>query len=224
MLESSKQSGMVIMGCETTIYILDCSGSMATPLHGYTSKLMVAKRALKRFISARTESNNRAEKLIRDTVSLLTFPAANDDQCELLFSTAAPSQSTLKKIDTITVSGSTPLHSALKKAAALAEIAEGLVRVVIISDGVPDFKEVALEQARILANDVGAVIDTFGIGKKDTCGFDYDEAFLRELAALGEGEFIAVDNADILEGKLLEYESERRALIGEGLLLLGDGS
>lgn len=80
-------------------------------------------------------------------------------------------------------------------------------KIAVVSDGIPDNKETAMEAAQ-RAKELGVKIDTFYCGNPGTEG----EAFLHELARMTGG-----------QGQTVDLSDEPAALTGKTMLALTDG-
>lgn len=133
--------------------------------------------------------------------------------------------------------GNTPMQAGLEQARIMAErITTGLVRIVLMTDGCPtDGTPTKIAKlVQVLAEDLGVIVDTVGVGPKtssadkrawdDTGGHNYNPSFLRHLAKVGKGEFFEGKSSKEISLLLQKVESERRALLGGGRLMLGSGA
>lgn len=216
----------VLLSEETTIYAIDVSGSMdellsrkaekAGLLNLNDKKIEAVRTALSAMLNAR-QSYTSADKL-----GVVTFGGNVRDYATTVI---APSPMSTKHFDTlgsIHADGGTPMFQGLKKSAEELKDAEGLVRILLITDGEPNSgyeKKDVLELINEMHQDYGFVIDTLGIGIPGQTS-SYDETFLKTAAKLGGGEFYPVEDIDALIKRLVEQVRERQLYIGSGIKLL----
>lgn len=217
-----KEGQDVLMSEETTMYVLDTSGSMKDFMGEKASFAGTKLEAMKKAVIAALE-----QRLISggvDKLGVVVFGGVGNKGVKLLFKPSIPDKSYIISVRSVCASGLTPMYEALKRAQDILEMSDGLVRVVLVSDGEPNGVHGKGDVERLvtcMAQDYGYVIDTVGIGTDFS--LDYDEIFMKRLASLGEGEFYPVSSADELLSRFLEMERERRSLIGDGIKLLRAG-
>lgn len=220
-LKTTKKRDDLLMSEETTMFVLDCSSSMSYSMSSLATFAGSKTDALKRAVVAALEERVKNPSL--DKLGVVLF-GGNDSErsTKLLFRPEHTTQAHVEAVKTkIYDQGCTPMYQGLVKAREALSDAEGLVRIILVTDGEPNAgftKEQIRTLVRELAQDDGYVIDTVGVGTSHS--FDYDEKFLKELAEIGEGEFYPVEDADALLRRFLEMERERRALMGSGIKLL----
>jgi len=223
---NSGEGAVSLLSEEVLIFILDCSGSMNSSMGSYSkfgAMLKAAEKMLKERVSVQDSTN--------DIVGVLAFGVGGygfgrNEDIKLVAYPGVVTDEMCKDVANLSCGGGTPMYSALEKAFnTLDQTARGLGRVVLLSDGNPTDagKDVILSYVKRISSETGFVLDTVGIGDPNT-GYSYDQTFMEMLAENGGGEFYQCDEADALAARLLEMESERRVLLGQGVLLLGDGS
>lgn len=221
----SKEGKELLMSEETTLFLLDVSGSMSQSMGSSFDASEAHNKigALKRALMAALEE--RIKHPSNDRMGIVTFGGNDfDNETPGVYVKVSPETTThshLELCSKLYARGGTPMYAALKQAKELLESVEGFVRIVLVTDGCPTGsfgKEEVKAFVREMAKDYGFVIDTVGVGT-ELC-FEYDEKFLKDLAALGEGQFYPVADADALRNRFLEMERERRALLGQGVRLL----
>jgi len=226
---SSGEGAVSLLSEEVLIFILDCSGSMASSMGG-ASKFGAMLKAAERMLQERVKTQDSSN----DIVGIIAFGVGDtgygygdpESEIKLVAYPGIVTDQMCKDVASLRCRGGTPMYRALVKAFELLDqTARGLGRVVLLSDGKPtgSGQSAILEYAKKICEDTGFVLDTVGIGDPNT-GYSYDQNFMEKLAEDGGGEFYECDEADALAARLLEMESERRVLIGKGVMLLGDGS
>jgi len=128
------------------------------------------------------------------------------------------------RFDRIEARGCTPMSDGLLKAIDVLDMgAEGIARIILMSDGqpndgvVPDFAElVALSRAA--KDKYGIIIDTVAI----STGFSdaVSVQLLKNMAAAAGGTFVEIIALADFEKFLVAKERERNALVGHGVLCL----
>jgi Mg-chelatase subunit ChlD len=227
-LEQSTEGQDRLMSEELCIFMLDCSSSMSDALDDINrvSKIDAAKKGLLEFLRQRINYQKK-HPAAADQLAVVTFPdcARYDDSAAALLQPTLPDASHLDIVDRIHAGGGTPLVAAIKRAGEIIRYTgSGLIRLVIISDGEPDDKRASLSLVSGLVSEFGIVVDTVGVGARSSSNYGcYDEAFLRELARLGDGKFVHISDVASFVQYLLNSELERRALLGSGMLLLTAG-
>jgi Mg-chelatase subunit ChlD len=230
---------------ETCIYLIDMSSSMAhniqsvswseeeadkaagvnynddTKLRRKMSKRAAVAYALRAMMTAR-QAYATADKL-----GFVTFAGDDGRNCTKVLVPPSPTSiDHLEAIKQMSAYGNTPMFQGLKRAAEELKDAEGLVRILLISDGEPNAsytKNDIIDLAEEMHKELGFVIDCLGIGVPGETG-DYDEKFLETVAAVGGGEFYPVENVDDLIKRLVEQVRERQLYIGGGIKMLGAAS
>lgn len=224
------EGGSVLLSEETVVYCVDTSGSMEgrleygtgvadddTKLARSMSKRAAVVYAMRAMLNARQGYANA------DRLGVVTFGGGGGRA----YATTKIKPSVVKAshfevIKDIGADGNTPMFQGLKQAAEELKDAEGLVRILLISDGEPNAGYTKHEIRALVSEmheDYGFVIDCLGIGIPGKTG-DYDEDFLKDLATLGGGEFYPVESVDQLIKKLVHMVRERQLFIGGGIKLL----
>lgn len=218
-----------LLSTEATVLLLDVSGSMSDPFgeeHNYVAKIEAMKKAMASMLQERIDyQRGNPENL--DEIAIIKFPSGDgwfeNPTNKPLVDLGRASEKHVEALDNLRPGGGTPMYTAFRVARTLVERGvEGLVRIIVVSDGEPQDKSSVLEIAAWMAENLAVCIDTIGVGDVGSRR-GYDEDFLKELAKIGEGTFTHIGNAADFATKLLEAEQERRALLGNGLLLLGKG-
>jgi len=223
---NSEEGSVSLLSEEVLIFILDCSGSMNSSM-GSTRKFGAMLKAAEKMLKERVKVQDSSQ----DIVGVLAFGVGgygwgSEDDIKLVAFPGIVTDKMCEDVAALRCGGGTPMYRALKKAFdILDQSARGLGRIVLLSDGEPTDggKDTILHYVKNICEETGFVVDTVGIGDANT-GYTYDKTFMEMLAKNGGGEFYECDEADALAARLLEMESERRVLIGKGILLLGDGS
>lgn len=275
-LRVDREGDGAILTRETTIILLDASGSMDEefgPVGARKVKMEAAKEATTNMLTKRMDMQ-REDKTNTDQMGLITFPdksrgrARGDDveeSADMLIEPCYPKPEQIARVNSISASGGTPLLRALKSAQSyFARGDQALLRIIVISDGTPSDPEGCLALAKSMVEEFGIVIDTIGVGEAPTephkfkktiaagerafpqrCSvcyatvsseeelkakglcrahsYGYDEEFMRNLSAVGAGNFVHVSNADALDVYLGDLEAERRLLMPGGVKLLQAG-
>ena len=213
----------VLLSEEITIFLFDCSSSMygsimddgSFNLSGICStKFNAMKQAAIKFVEQRM---NAIRNGASDSVGIITF----GDQVKMLHDPSFQNfENLISKLNRMHCSGSTPMAQAVDLAIQTAErFSSGMIRVVICSDGQPDYKDSVLHNVRRGFDDYGIIFDTVGIGDpNDRWGLDED--FLKLVAEIGGGEYTLISTFQDFQRKLLSIEGERQLLLGTGILML----
>lgn len=223
-LAKLKEGDDVLMSEEQAIYLIDRSGSMANVI-GYDGDHQITKmQAVKKAMKAMMEA--RISYATADKVGILTFGAGqrNMTEVEAPLEVAGPQHITC--MTDVSPSGGTPMYQGFEKSAEVLAKSEGLVRIVLMSDGEPNdghSKAEVLGLVRKLSKQYGFIIDTIGIGIPGRTQ-KYDEQFMKTLAVEGAGQFFPIDNVDELVKLLQKTAIERRLLFGDGIKLLGEAT
>ena len=239
-LKKMKEGEDVLLSEETTVYLIDCSGSMNDMMAGSSSysdysggdlnpdgeevnlincrKVTAVKRAMVAMLEAR-QSYPTADK-----IGIVGFSGSYNEQkfSRSLIDPEMVSSDHFKAVASLWATGGTPMYQGFEKAARLLADAEGMARIVLISDGEPNEgyeKDDIRKLVGTFNTDYGFVIDCVGIGIPGKTSA-YDEAFMKDLAKLGSGEFYPVEDLDELTKRLVRMVQERYLLIGEGIKLL----
>lgn len=214
-----KEGRDVIFSRETTVYLIDGSGSMNETFGTESIAKMAALRmALNKMFEARTSVATV------DKVAVLVFNGHNVDVVLPLTVMREPSQWAF--VSELEGGASTPMYQAFEKSVEiLAEEDNTLARIVLCTDGEPNAgysKDQILDLTRMIG-EAGIVIDCVGVGDGGYNN-DYDEDFLRQVAKNGAGEFFPVTDQTSLVNFFMTSVIERRALLGDGMKLLGNST
>lgn len=214
----------VLLSEEITIFLFDTSSSMYDRIEDdgsfpilasdMCSKFGALKRAALSFVEQRIDAIRNGAK---DHVGIITF----GEDVKLMHDPMSPNLERLvSSIANMSCTGCTPMAAAVNLAIQTAErFTSGMIRVVICSDGQPDYKDPVRRLVREGFNDYGIVFDTIGVGDKKT-RYGLDEEFLKEIAELGGGEYTLISSFQDFSKKLLLIEGERQLLLGSGILML----
>lgn len=226
-IQKSEEGKSILGSRESIIYVLDRSGSMQTYLdEKMKSKLNTMKDVLRKMLEQRIRTQAGVERV--DKIGLLTFGGQGWSGIKTVLKLRVASNADLALVDEIKAGGNTPMFEGLTRAVEdLDKHAEGLARIVLMSDGVPTGKDKGEieDLVRKAAEDYGIILDTVGIGnkkeKRSLYGdIGYDEPFMRKLAEIGKGEFYDFSDEETATERMLQIEAERRALVGHGIFLL----
>lgn len=217
---------------EITIFLFDCSGSMGDriaddgsfkiPMGFYGSKFHAMKNAAIEFVKQRLQAIQQGSK---DSVGVILFglPGGYNywSKAETVKLIHDPFNHNyellLQKLDRMKYGGRTPMAEAVDLAIQTAErFTTGMIRVVICSDGQPDYKASVLNNVTRGFEEYGIIFDTIGVGE----GYGIDETFLKLVASIGGGEYTKINSFQEFQRKLLQIEAERQLLLGNGILLL----
>lgn len=216
----------VLMSEDITIFLADISGSMSdsfalsatsgqpTTRWGGFTKMAALKDALLAYINKRVKVNKETGS--NDLFGVIAFGYSSDPDVRLLHDPHYSNyDSLLKKIHDLTSDGGTPMAEAVSLAVETSERCDGMVRIVIISDGQPDYRAQVLREVKNAFENYGLIFDTILIGSDARC-----VGFMKEVAELGGGEYSCIDDAEALMNKFLAIEEERALLMGNGILML----
>lgn len=228
----------VIGSEEDTVYLIDLSTSMNNRIDSqsdgtkddtenateeHPTKIQAVKRAMSAMLTVRL-SNPTA-----DRVSLVGFGGGvswGDPKVRVIQPLSIVGEKHITSIQKQVADHGTPMYQGFEKAAEVLADAQGLARIVLLSDGEPDkdsySKKEILEQVRQLAEQFGIIVDTIGVGINGVASH-YDEEFLKEMARLGAGHFFPIEDVDSLVALIKETALERQRFLGGGVRLLGDG-
>lgn len=215
---------------EITIFLFDCSGSMgdrisddgsfAIPLGYYGSKFCAMKNAAIEFVKQRLSAIQSGSN---DSIGIILFGCMTnrfgyDNPVKLIHDPFNHNyELLLQKLQRMNYGGGTPMAEAVDMAIKTAErFTVGMIRVVICSDGQPDYKTSVINNVQRGFNDYGIIFDTIGVGE----GYGLDEDFMKYIAEIGGGEYTKIDSFQGFQRKLLQIEAERQLLLGNGILLL----
>lgn len=222
-LSKLKEGDDVLMSEEQAVYLIDVSGSMSGTI-GFDGDRMINKAgAVRKAMQAMMEA--RLSYATADKVGIIAFGVEGRQMTEVLAPLEVAGPQHLTCISQISSAGGTPMYQGLEKSAEVLAGAEGLVRIVLMSDGEPNegySKEDILGLVRKLSKAYGFIVDTIGIGIPGRTS-SYDEKFMKSVAMEGAGQFFPIDNVDELVKLLKKSAIERKVLFGEGIRLLGDG-
>ena len=227
-LRSHKEGEDVLLSEEKTVYLIDTSGSMEYCLgateESVLTKCQAVRRAMKEMLKARLAYPTA------DHVAIVEFGTSGwgDAQtrisCELRPVTAGGKH--FRAAEGISANACTPMYQGFEKAAEVLASSEGLVRIVMMSDGEPNAgydKADVVDLVTRLSRQYGFVIDTVGIGIPGATS-TYDERFMKLCASRGAGQFFPIEDVDALVKMLRQTSIERQGLIGSGVKLLGEGT
>lgn len=214
----------VLLSEEISIFLLDVSSSMSDRIEDdgsfelawddRCSKFGAMKRAAMNFIEQRVSAIRNGST---DHVGIITF----GDDVKLLHDPSSNNfDSLLNKLKSMRACGSTPMAEAINLAIQTAErFTTGMIRVIICSDGQPDYKPGVINNVIRGFEEYGIIFDTIGIGNlNDRWGLDED--FLKEVANSGGGEYTFISSFQEFTKKFLLIEGERQLLLGKGILML----
>lgn len=223
-LKSSKEGENVLLSEEKTIYLIDTSTSMSDILgrygqEGVPTKIAAVRTAMKAMMEARLGYETD------DHVGIVSFGGSGRNFTHVHAELEPCGSKHIAAISRLSPGGNTPMYQGLEKATHMLADADGLVRVVLMSDGEPNngyTKTDIIGQVKKMSQRYGFVVDTVGIGGPDVS--HYDEKFMQTLAFEGAGQFFPIDDVDELVKLLKKTAVERKVLFGSGIALLGDGS
>lgn len=219
----------VLMSEEVTIFLLDVSGSMSegfkqeasstnTSRWGGFTKINALKDATIAYINKRLKVNSSSGAA--DLFGVITFGHSDDPEVRLLHDPHYSNyDSLLRKIQSLRSDGSTPMRAAVNLAIETSERLDGMIRVILISDGQPDDRTSTLHAIKHAYEEFGLIFDTILIGDNSHC-----VDFMKEAAKLGGGEFSMITDAAALMNKFLAIEEERALLMGNGILMLPEAN
>lgn len=212
----------VLLSEEITIFLLDVSGSMddsiaddgSFSLLEYPTKFRAMKKAMSKYIHQRMAAIQNGAN---DHVGVITF----GEDVKLIHDPMSNNFDTLgRRVDAMRTGGSTPMAQAIDLAIQTAErFTTGMIRVIICSDGYPDYKYNVIDKVVKGFEELGIIFDTIGVGNKNNY-FGLDEEFLKEIAELGGGNYTFISSYQEFTRKFLSLESERQLLLGNGILML----
>lgn len=212
----------VLMAEETTIYVVDISGSMIDTIgekDGQNiSKSGAVRLAMEAVFDVRL-SNDTADK-----VGIVLF-GGYQQPAKVLLDPTVIRQEHLKLLSSIGANDDTPMYAGMEKGARLLAEVDGLARIVLMTDGMPNRggnKDDIVQLVGKLSGQYGIITDCVGIGSAKH--YHYDEEFLKLAAREGKGEFYPIDDIDSLVKRLVQTAIERKMLLGKGVMLLGDAS
>lgn len=207
---------------EITIFLFDCSGSMydlisddgTFNVNTRCTKFNAMKEAALSFTQQRMSAIQNGAT---DSVGVITF----GESVKLLHDPSSRNfESLLQRIRRMPCTGATPMAEAVNLAIQTAErFTSGMIRIVICSDGQPDYKHSVIDAVTRGFEDYGIIFDTIGIGNPND-RYGLDEEFLKLVASVGGGEYTLISTFQDFSRKLLDIESERQLLLGNGILLL----
>lgn len=215
------EGSSAILSQEITILLLDNSASMEISM-GRTrdwssqrvTRFSAMKSAALSYIDQRILHNKIGET---DRVGVITFDSSARVIADPKYSSAENAKVAL---ESMYPSGCTAMHMAFSLASEMCcTYEDSFIRLVLVSDGEPDKPLDVKDLISFLYNDLGIITDTIAITDSE---FNMAANFLRECASLGGGSFTYIKSPDQLKSKFLELESERRNLLGKGILLLGE--
>lgn len=217
-----------LMTEETVVYLLDISGSMGADMsivnNNWISKLNALKEAVNSYLTQREITLRKGST---DKVGFVTFGHNRMPGVRMLHEPSDMDLPRLRRaLSSLMPDGGTPMLGAVEMGInALMQYDEGLLRLVVISDGQPDeSKDRILELVSTAFNEYGIVIDSIGIGSKDGYRHSLDSDFMSSVAKLGGGVYTEITDSQDLAKHFLAMEEERALLIGSGILMLGEGN
>lgn len=213
----------VLLSEEITIFLFDCSSSMYDGIFNdgtvdisslRCTKFNAMKQAALQFVEQRM---NAIKNGASDSVGIITF----GDNVKLLHDPSSRNfEMLMNRLNKMHCCGSTPMAQAIDLAIKTSErFSSGMIRIVICSDGQPDYKHSVIDNVVRGFEQYGIIFDTIGIGNPND-RFGLDEEFLKQVADLGGGEYTRIDSFQGFARKLLAIESERQLLLGNGILML----
>lgn len=214
----------VLLSEETTVYLVDVSGSMGDVMGERQGKEIRKDEAVRLAMEAVLET--RVANPTADKVGIVTFGGSYSSLTEVLLEPRVIELEHMKLLSRIGHHNDTPMYAGLERGARLLAEAQGLVRIVLLSDGWPNQgggKSDVKRLAEKLGKEYGIIIDCVGIGVPNRTP-SYDQDFMKEVAKLGSGEFYPIDDIDQLVKRLATTATERKMLLGGGVMLLGDMS
>jgi Mg-chelatase subunit ChlD len=176
---------------ETLVLLIDASGSMDETLGFMKSKMHATREAIDRLVAGKARSRER------DLVGVVTF----GEECVLVSEPLADMQTLAQRVRGLRAFGRTAMFEGLAYTLEVLEEANGLRRVILLSDGCPTTtgSSLILDLAA-KARDLGVVIDTIGVGGGDRAHeVSYDEELLRGIATITGGRFSHVHEVRALE-------------------------
>ncbi len=176
---------------ETLVLLIDASGSMEEALGFLKSKMHATCEAIDRLVAGKARSRER------DLVGVVTF----GEECVLVSEPLADMQTLARRVRGLRAFGRTAMFEGLAYTLEVLEEANGLRRVILLSDGCPTTtgSSLILDLAA-KARDLGVVIDTIGVGGGDRAHeVSYDEELLRGIATITGGRFSHVHEVRALE-------------------------
>lgn len=220
----TKEGMNVLLSEETTIYLVDGSGSMRDIMGHKDGQRLSKAEAVEMALVAMLEA--RLSYDTADKVGVVAFGLDGSGLVQTLMEPRVVTHKHIEAVKGIGAHNSTPMYQGFERAARELAEAEGLVRIVMLSDGEPNAgygKDDILDLVEKLSAKYGFIVDCVGIGIPDATP-EYDEKFLKVLASKGSGEFYPIDDIDELVKRLTTTARERKALLGGGVKLLGDAS
>lgn len=221
-----KEGEDVLLSEEKTIYLIDTSGSMSERLGKYEGKSIDKIEAVRIALGAMMEA--RLSYLTDDHVGFIEFSGSgygrHYTKDTMPLGPCTPKYAAHAK--KLRADGGTPMFQGFERAASVLGDQDGLVRIVMMSDGEPNqgySKGDIIDQVRQMSDTYGFIVDCIGIGIPGQTA-DYDEKFMKTVAEVGQGEFFPIEDVDQLVKLLKRTAIERKALFGGGIKLLGDGS
>jgi Mg-chelatase subunit ChlD len=225
--QALQREGQAIIGStETTVFVVDTSSSMSEYFKMGTqaedvSKLEAMQNALREMAKQRIFAQTR------DRLGIVSFGARGAQRLltPAVLLSMNPVEKALREVE---AHGSTPMHEGLVEGIkALDEFAEGLARIVLISDGVPDGEEKGhrkiLDLVKSVAEEFGIIFDTIGVGATNSGITSYNPEFMRKIAELGKGKFYPISDSASFSRLLKDLEAERRLLNSSVFLLPAAG-
>lgn len=229
-LTKDERALQFIGGDEVTLFLVDSSYSMSGMFNiDYTSKIVALKKALKEFIELRCQAVANGSN---DKFGILTFQ--NDCDVTMLVDPEDYIAGLINKdrnvIDTITPRGNTPMAAAIETAQGVfTRFPDKFFRIVLISDGDPSDSTLTVRETCVRSfEEYGIVIDTVYIAstfEENERSWDSKaQDLMKFIATHCGGKYTRIGAPDQIKALFSSMESEREALLGHGILLLGDGS
>jgi len=198
-----------IVPYETLVLLIDASGSMDEALGFMKSKMDATREAIDRLIAGKARARER------DLVGVVTFGEA----CSLISEPLADMADLARRARGLRACGRTAMFEGLAYTLEVLEEANGLRRVILLSDGCPTTTGSALVlDLAAKARDMGVVIDTIGVGgAAGRHAISYDEDLLRGIATVTGGRFSHVHEVKALEEEFeLLGDAKRVPLLAAG--------
>lgn len=207
----SREGEGLLFSEETAIYLLDDSGSMRDSMsYGLgISKIAALRDALSVMMAVRNEypSTDRLGMVhYGGSAGWLIEPEQYSEQHRIV-------------LNKLNAEGGTPMLAAIKLAATSIIHFNGMLRMVIISDGEPNNggdKNEVFDACVTLYNELGVITDTVGIGIPGVTS-SFDESWLAKVANYSGGQYFPAGDKEELRKLLTRMARERGMLLGQGI-------